>query len=250
MTSAPSYDRSFMEYAAQSSAYGAHAVTSLLAPLLKVSSVLDVGCAAGTWLRHWQQQNVSEIHGVDGDYLDRQQLEIDQKNFSAADLNQAFDLGRRFDLAQSLEVAEHVRTSSSEQFVDNLTRHAGRFVLFGAAPPGQGGEYHINEQPYDFWRTHFSRRGFVALDFVRPAIVGDVNISYWYRYNTVLYVRRESLAELPSELRNSLVPDDVPLSDISPPGFRLRKALVRLLPYALQHQVAKFKSRMLPSGRI
>jgi hypothetical protein len=47
-------------------------------------------------------------------------------------------LDRRFDLVQSLEVAEHITPAASEAFVEDLARHAERFVLFSAAPPGKG----------------------------------------------------------------------------------------------------------------
>jgi SAM-dependent methyltransferase len=250
MTKAISYDRHFIGYAAESSAYSAQAVTAILAPILRVSSVLDVGCAAGTWLRFWGQQGVADCHGVDGDYVDRKILEIPMANFTSADLNKPFDLGRRFDLVQSFEVAEHIDAASSETFAANLANHAERFVLFSAAPPGQGGEYHVNEQPYDFWRTLLAKRGFAVLDCVRPAILGDARISYWYRYNSFLYVRREHLGSLPDELRACEVPEGVALRDVSPFIFRVRKALVGLLPYAAQHQIAQLKSRLLPTGRI
>ena len=250
MTKATPYDRHFIGYTAQSSAYSAGTVTAILAPILGVSSVLDVGCAAGTWLRFWGKQGVIDRHGVDGDYVDRKVLEIPATDFTPTDLNKPFDLGRRFDLVQSFEVAEHIDTASSETFADNLANHAERFVLFSAAPPGQGGEYHVNEQPYDFWRNLLAERGFVALDCVRPAILGDVRISYWYRYNSFLYVRREHMGSLPGELRDSEVPEGVALRDLSPFIFQARKALVGLLPYAAQHQIARLKSRLLPTGRL
>jgi hypothetical protein len=33
-------------------------------------------------------------------------------------------------------------------------------VLFSAAPPGQGGEHHVNERTYEFWRGLFARHGY------------------------------------------------------------------------------------------
>lgn len=244
------YDNSFIEYAAQSSAYSANAVTALLAPVLNVSSVLDVGCAAGTWLRFWGTQGVEDRHGVDGDYVDRALLEIPQTSFTPQDLNQPFDLGRRFDLVESFEVAEHVYRESSATFADNLARHSSRFVLFSAAPPGQGGEYHVNERPYEFWRKLMAERGFVALDFVRPGILQDARISYWYRYNTFLYVRRECVKDLPPQLAAAIVPDQVALKDVSPLAFQLRKVVIGMLPFAAQHRIAWLKARLLPTGRL
>jgi SAM-dependent methyltransferase len=244
------YDNSFIEYAAQSSAYSANAVTSMLAPLLNVSSVLDVGCAAGTWLRFWGALGIADRHGVDGAYVDRALLEIPENCFTPQDLNRPFDLGRRFDLVESFEVAEHVHRESSATFADNLARHSARFVLFSAAPPGQGGEYHVNERPYEFWRKLMAERGFAALDCVRPGILQDSKISYWYRYNMFLYVRREFLTDLPPQLAACVVPDGTPLTDVSPLTFQMRKALIGMLPFAAQHRIAWLKARLLPTGRL
>jgi hypothetical protein len=75
-------------------------------------------------------------------------LAMPAKHFAAFDLSRPFRLGRRFDLVQSLEVAEHIPPAQTEIFVDNLAAH-GDVILFSAAVPGQGGEFHVNEQPYD-----------------------------------------------------------------------------------------------------
>lgn len=243
------YGKEFMQYTAGTSAYAAQVITGLLKQRLHIGSVLDVGCAHGTWVRAWIQAGIEDAVGVDGDYVDKNRIEITPDRFVSWDLNQAFDLGRNFDLVQSLEVGEHIRPSSAEAFVDSISRHARTFVLYSAAPPGQGGEYHINERPYEFWRSLFYSRGLVALDWLRPRIIADTRISYWYRYNTLLYVRREALGGLPEEFRSTALDLGMPVPDISPPMFRLRKALVRQLPFALQHQVARAKARLFPTGR-
>jgi Methyltransferase domain len=244
------YNDDFMQYAAKSSAYSAAAITSILYRQLKVDSVLDVGCARGTWLRAWDDCGVVDLHGVDGNYVNRGTLEVPARMFTAVDLSDLFDLGRQFDLVQSLEVGEHIKESASETFVESIARHARAYVLFSAAPPGQGGEHHINEQPYEFWRTKFEARGFVTVDVVRPSIVRDKRISYWYRYNSLLFVRRERLLDLHNDMRAALLTPDDPIKDLSPLPFRIRKAIVRRLPHALQHKIARLKSKVLPIGRL
>ena len=242
------YDQAFIRYTAASSRYSAATVTALLAPLLRINSVLDVGCAAGTWLASWRN-HITDVHGVDGEYVDRDALQISKTDFTPIDLNHRFDLGRRYDLVQSLEVAEHIEPMASATFIDNIARHAAKFVLFSAAPPGQGGEYHINEQSYNYWRKLFAEQGFVACDGVRPLIQDDPEISYWYRYNTLLYVRRESLRDLPAQFQPAIGPPDTPLRDVSPMMFQARKAMVRCLPLAFQHKIARLKAHYLPTGK-
>jgi Methyltransferase domain len=244
------YNNDFMQYAAQSSDYSAKAITSMLHRMLNISSVLDIGCARGTWLRKWSEVGIVDLHGVDGDYIDRQTLELPDLMFTAVDLNGSFDLGRQFDLVQSLEVGEHIEASASETFVESLVRHARRYILFSAAPPGQGGEYHVNERPYEFWRQKFERRGFVTVDAVRPAIAEDKRISYWYRYNMLIFIRRESLAEISNDLLHHVLRASDEIKDLSPLAFRLRKAVVGRLSNAVQNKIARLKSKLLPTGRV
>jgi SAM-dependent methyltransferase len=243
-----SYDSNFMLYTARSSEYSAARIVSILHSALNVKSVLDVGCATGTWLKAWERAGVRDIHGVDGEYVSVEQLQIDQGHFTAVDLTNPLTIDRQFDLVQSLEVAEHIPTRSSEQFVRNLVRHASRYILFSAAVPGQGGENHVNEQEYEFWRNQFSSHGYVAYDFVRPKILADSRISYWYRYNTLLFVRREMTDTIPASVLSTLIPAGQRVSDVSPTWFKLRRSLVQWLPADFQNHLAKLKSRIATAG--
>jgi hypothetical protein len=210
---------------------------------------LDVGCARGTWLRAWNDRGVADLHGVDGDYVDRRMLEMSECMFTAIDLNNPFNLGREFDLVQSLEVGEHIKESASEGFAESIVRHARHYIVFSAAPPGQGGEHHINEQPYEFWRKKFERRGFVTFDAVRPAIAGDNKISYWYRYNSLLFIRGNLLPNIQDNVRARLLLPGDSIKDLSPISFRLRKAIIRCVPNTVQHEIARLKSKFLPTGQ-
>ena len=124
------------------------------------------------------------------------------------------------------------------------------FCYFLPLRRGQGGEYHINEQPYEYWRNLLANEGFDAFDVLRKRIISDKGISYWYRYNTFLYVRRDRISGLSQDVRLTAVPKDTALSDIAPVKFRLRKALVRLLPYEVRNGIARLKARFHGSGSL
>jgi len=75
---------------------------------------------------------------------------------------------KRFDLISCLEVAEHLPLDSHQTLVDTIVRHlrykpnmddASGYLLFSAAPPGQGGEHHIGCRPAVQWRGMFYERG-------------------------------------------------------------------------------------------
>ena len=73
------YDSAFQNMAATGSAYAARRIITAVRTLLPVRSIIDIGCARGTWLREWQAQAVDDVVGVDGDYVDRTKLEIDPR---------------------------------------------------------------------------------------------------------------------------------------------------------------------------
>ena len=238
------YDSQFMDYTAQSSRHSARTIVAFIQSVLPMRSVLDVGCARGTWLDEWRKTQATDIFGVDGDYVQPSQLLIPVSEFRAADLSQPIALGRRFDLVQSLEVAEHVSANAADTFVKNLVDHATGAILFSAAPPGQGGEFHVNEQPYEYWREKFRRHGYAPYDCVRPQIAHDPAVSFWYRYNVLLYLTPERAATLPQPIRATCVDDASPIPDNSPWTFRLRKAAVRALPLNVQLALARLKAHL------
>lgn len=239
---AGTYDEGFFSYTDRISRASADAVVPVLRRLLPhVVSVADFGCARGTWLAAWDRAGVSDYVGVDGDYVAADSLLIPPGRFRACDLNGAIDLGRRFDLAYSFEVAEHLNPDASARFVDSLTRHAD-VILFGASPPGQGGLNHVNERDYDFWRGLFRARGFAAYDPVRPVLRGQAEVAYWYRYNILLYANKAGAGSLGGAVRDTRLDDARPVPDVSPPLFRLRKAVVRLLPTGLRDGLARLKA--------
>ncbi|MBT8136989.1 MAG: class I SAM-dependent methyltransferase [Gammaproteobacteria bacterium] len=242
------YDKQFFDYVNSGAISSARVLLPKLQHELGIHSVLDVGCGLGAWLSIWRELGVQDIAGLDGEYVDRAQLLIEASRFQPHDLSKAFDLSRRFDLVQSLEVAEHLPAANAADFVASLVRH-GSLVLFSAAPPGQGGDQHINEQPYDYWKALFEVHGFRALDCVRPLVADNTAVEPWYRYNTVLYAAGDQLDSLPTHWRDCLLGNDESLDDISPLGYRIRKQLVRILPVPVATGVARLKERAVVRAR-
>jgi hypothetical protein len=237
------YDERFFTYSSRLSPESAKTVVPVLRELFpQVKSVVDFGCARGVWLDSWKQTGVEDIQGVDGDYVDTSAMIIPNNKFHAQDLNDEIYLGRRFDLACSLEVAEHLQPENSDKFVQSLTRHAN-VVLFSAAPPGQGGESHINEQSLDFWRDKFRKQGYSAYDCVRDRIAGMDNVLYWYRFNIILYVRDGFESKLSKTIQETRVKEGVQIKDISPLLFKLRKLVIRHLPNNVQNMLARVKAK-------
>lgn len=242
------YDDEFFEYVNSGAIRSAERVLPILYSQLHPRSVLDAGCGQGAWLAVWKKLGVSSVLGIDGAYVDPHRLLISNDQFVSCDLIDGFELGRRFDLVQSLEVAEHLPESNAAKFVAHLVAH-GDVVLFSAAAKGQGGDHHLNEQSYEYWRQHFSRHGYVACDYIRPRVMGAQDVEAWYRYNPFLYVAQSRLKSLPREIQGSYVPPHEPLRDISPFPYKVRKRIVRLLPLSIANRLAKIKERSIAAKR-
>ncbi|MBU6397369.1 MAG: methyltransferase domain-containing protein [Rhodospirillales bacterium] len=232
------YSSAFYDRAEQSAA-AARLITSLIKGWLPIGSVLDVGCARGTWLAAWMAAGSSDVTGLDGAFVSAETMLIPLERFRRTDLAQPFQLGRRFDLVQCLEVAEHLPAARSVGLVEDLTAH-GDAVLFSAAPPGQGGAGHINERPYEFWRALFAAKGYEAFDAIRPALTLHDELPYWYRYNILLYVKR---GVAPPALLGQLAPGQ-PIVDIAPWAFRLRKQFLRRMPQSIIDRLANLNARL------
>jgi SAM-dependent methyltransferase len=233
------YDSTFFDYIQQGAKRSADVVTNQVLRLLRVDSVLDVGCGRGTWLAQWKTRGVSDILGVDGSYVSAESLVIPLQNFRSADLCQPLDLGRRFDLVQSLEVAEHLPPAAADTLVSTLTGH-GDIVMFSAARPGQGGENHLNERPYEYWRQLFRLRGYEMYDAVRP-MINEPQVEPWYRYNTFLFVSEIAAPTLPTAVRTTRIEDHVAVADVSPWVWRARCAALRATPAWFVHRLALAK---------
>ncbi len=237
------YDSQFLSYGRSIATKSARVIVPILQEALRPTSVLDLGCGRGAWLEVWKAHGASEVLGVDGDYVDLVDLAINQSEFCARDLGGTIDLQRRFDLVESVEVAEHLPESRGRGFVVDLCRH-GDTVLFGAAPPGQGGEQHINEQPYAYWRAFFEELGYEAFDFIRPRVASRHDVAPWYRYNTLLYVKREAIELLPESVKQTRLSKDTSIRDVSPFLYKVRKSIVRQLPTWATQALANVAKRI------
>jgi hypothetical protein len=242
------YDPAFFEYINKGSAESAATVIPLVKSYFNVRSVIDFGCGQGAWLREWRRSGVQEVLGLDGDYVKKDALLIDRRELLVSNLANPVDLGKKFDLVESLEVAEHLPESAASAFIESLVRH-GDVVLFSAAAVGQGGHDHINEQPYEYWRDKFLAHDYVLIDYLREALKGNCAVEPWYRYNTLVFVKRDRIDSLPEDLLRHRVDNAEPVADVSPYLYRLRKRIIGKLPPWVCSVLAQSKKRAVLLAR-
>jgi len=180
------YSSKYFDGQADGSARSAATVVPLVLSIFPAKSVVDVGCGVGTWAAEFLARGVQDVWAVDGDYVDRTRLRIPQECFHARDLKSPLQIGRSFELAVCLEVGEHLPESRASGLVADLTCLAP-CVLFSAAVPHGGGTGHINEQYLPYWVKLFEAHGFQGMDAIRPWILGNDSVEWFYQQNIVMF---------------------------------------------------------------
>lgn len=188
------YDAQFYNQQGGGSAASAKAIVPTICELTNPGSVLDFGCGIGAWCAAFKNNGVAQVCGVDGPWVNKSQLLISESEFVAIDFLKLGSASRpklprdKFDLVVSFEVLEHIDQSKAESVVGFMTSMSD-VVIAGAAPPGQGGLDHVNEQWPDYWAGQFAKFGFVPFDILRPLLWNTPNVESFYVQNAIMYFR-------------------------------------------------------------
>jgi len=194
--------------------YSSERVLEILFSVYKPNSVLDVGCGLGVWLKSAAKLGVSDLRGIEGEWINPALLEISPELIEVRDLEKGFDLKRKFDLVITLEVAEHLSESAADDFIASLVRHAPA-VLFSAAIPFQGGDHHVNERFLPYWAAKFERYGYRPVDLIRSEIWLDESALLWLRQNVMLFAH-EALIAGNERLRRASLDNRFPFTVVHP----------------------------------
>ncbi len=203
------YDKIFYDNQEKGSLISARAIIPVVMNIVNPKSVIDIGCGIGTWLSIFDELGVTNILGLDGEWVDQSRLFISKDNFISTDLENPVEISEKFDLAISLEVAEHINHENSEKFIKYLTDKAP-VVLFSAAVPFQGGTNHINEQWPEYWIKIFKKNNYEVIDCLRDKIWKEEHIEWWYIQNIFLFVEKNYLQ------KNQKLRKKLELSHINP----------------------------------
>jgi SAM-dependent methyltransferase len=212
------YDDAFYDQQAAGSLASARILLTALFNLCPVTSVVDIGCGVGPWVRSAIDLGAVDSIGLDGDYVDRTKLLVAPDRFQACDLEtenlrDAIPEGRLFDAVLCMEVAEHLSPDRAASFVAELCLLSD-LVLFSAAVPGQGGTNHINEQWPDYWSRHFATAGFDCFDVLRAPLWHEADCEWWYLQNALVFARPDSAAW--RRLAQSALPTPRPMPLVHP----------------------------------
>ena len=165
-------------------------------------SVVDVGCGIGTFLSVFLENDVTDLLGLDGPWVDRNKLHIDRQFFLEADLADPPSIERTFDIALCLEVAEHLKPEDADKLVAFLCA-LSRTIVFSAALPGQGGTNHLNEQLAEYWQEKFQQNGYHFFDIFRERYWHSKEVDWWYKQNMFLIAHEST--QMPPQISEKRV---------------------------------------------
>lgn len=157
-----------------------------------MTSLVDVGCGTGPWLRAARKHGIHDVVGIDGVACPDEELAVDRSLIRICDLTGPLRLGRRFDVALCLEVAEHLDECHAAGLIKSLTQLAD-VVVFSAACPNQPGQHHVNCQWPSYWQKIFNSYHYSCEDKIRWALWPIAEIEPWYRQN-MFVARRDPVA--------------------------------------------------------
>ena len=109
-----------------------------LAKLFKNSTVYDLGCGEGKYVKHFNAQSGISAYGIDGNPNTK------YANCFIHDLTNPIGLNK-MNWVLSLEVGEHIPKELMNQYIDNLKNLSEDGIVLSWAVPGQGGDGHVNE---------------------------------------------------------------------------------------------------------
>jgi SAM-dependent methyltransferase len=156
----------------------------------KATCIIDVGCGTGALLEALRYRGC-EVFGLEYSEAALKYCRSRRLSVAKFDLERdVFNDNRTYDVAVSMEVAEHLPEMVADRYVALLTR-LSQVIIFTAAPPGQGGIDHVNEQPPSYWISKFQEHGFKHAEELSQRLretweaAGDVE--GWYHKNLMIF---------------------------------------------------------------
>jgi hypothetical protein len=143
-----------------------------LAPLLKqyfkLGTVLDLGCASGHYIKAFEDCNV-KAYGIEGSVEAKETLVCGNPHrVQFLDLREKlyhplqsikYSIEGTF-MVMSIEVAEHIEEEYVDNYIYNITLTEPEYIYMTAASVGQGGHFHVNCQPQEYWIDKLEEKGY------------------------------------------------------------------------------------------
>lgn len=206
--------KSMIDYHYPNNYSSAREIVPYIMECINPKSVIDIGCGVGAWLKVFEDSGVT-VKGIDGEWIKNEKTLIKKSDIRVENLEK-IQAGKEehYDLAISLEVAEHIEAKYANNIVNYLIS-VSDVILFGAATPNSGGQHHVNERWQSYWIKKFSKKGYKAIDCIRPRYWNNIKVSYHYSQETFIFIKQDKLEAYP--LLKKYMCDDTTIFDIVHP---------------------------------
>ena len=186
------YLRNVSKHAVESAPEIAAGIMEIFSP----QSVVDIGCGAGDLIAYMRDHYKITVSGFERSkeaITLAKEKNIQIKHFNIED--KIFNPSKGFDVAICMEVAEHVAADAADFLVWQLSRLAEQ-IIFTAAPTGQGGNNHVNEQPRQYWIEKFESQGRVYDSYITHYLIrkwkNSGTVTSWYWKNLMIFRKQKS----------------------------------------------------------
>lgn len=183
------YSSNFYTQLEQSSLISARTLAPIILNKYNPNTIVDFGCGSGAFLSVFLDLGISEILGLEGEWILQAKPLHPRVPIKIHDLETEIDLERRFDLAICLEVAEHLPIEYAKTLVKSLVNASER-ILFSAAIPGQNGTNHVNLQFPEYWAELFREHEYYLEWDPRPELWKLRGLAPWYKQNLLVFRRK------------------------------------------------------------
>ena len=182
----------YLRMSRKSAQADAEATCEILVGEFEPRSVIDLGCGVGRFLRPFHQRGIS-VYGVDAAASAINNSLIPTEYLDQHDLREPLTVESRYDLVICFEVLEHLSEDYANIIVSTIS-DAGDIAVVTAATPGQGGSYHMNEQPKEYWIDKFQKCGMVFLPEKTKHIRAKINVEElsWVTDNLLIFQQANS----------------------------------------------------------
>lgn len=151
------------------------------------TSILELGCGTGTLLYPYLERGI-HVHGVDLSETAKEESALPDSAFEIHDLTQPYTPNQEYDIVICVEVLEHIPPKAADTIVESISS-AGDTAIVTAAPPGQGGTHHVNEQPSGYWIEKFEQHGMEYISCQSTRIKNTLELSEisWVQKNLLVF---------------------------------------------------------------
>ena len=246
------YSPEFYESVANRGLITAEICAGVLKGYFRPKSLLDIGAGNGGWSYTFARSfsSIETVTVIDLEIRNSTHIKNLRKLKSlkfftpvAQDLSVEQRLPNEvFDLIICLEVLEHLPKESSE-LLSRKFAEKGRFLLFSAAVPGQGGTNHINEQPFVYWQNLLRQNGFFPLDVLRKKLSKNSRVPDYYKDNIVLWINLNFIHTEKASLSKLLMDSDFVLADTRTSKNKIKHLFLRLFPEKVITKIAESMSK-------